>query len=357
MSTPRLPVGTSETHGRLLASTLAGSWRRHPSAADISVERLKGIEPLLLHSGTAGLCWGRLRQSPLKSSSSADPFRQTYRLQTLHADIYDRQIEEVFRVLKASGIDPILGKGWAVARHYPERGLRPSGDIDLYVHPDQYAMATAALQGSSAPWSSVDLHSGITLLRDRAFGDAYDRSQLVQLRNTEVRVFGQEDHLKLLCIHTLGHGAWRPLWFCDISVALESRSADFDWEYFLSGTPRRSDWAACAIGLAHQLLGADVDGTPLVNRARQLPKWLVPTALRQWREIRTPHGCRTPMSAYLKNPGGILQALRLRWPNGIEATVGVGAPFNEMPRLPFQVGECVARSARFIATLSKLLAS
>jgi hypothetical protein len=94
-----------------------------------------------------------------------------------------------------------------------------------------------------------------------------------------------------------------------------------------------------------------------VNRARQLPKWLVPTVLRQWREITTPHGCRTPMAEYLKNPAGILQALRIRWPNGIEATVGVGGPFNEMPRLPFQVSECVARSARFIATLPKLLAS
>ena len=61
------------------------------------------------------------------------------------------------------------------------------------------------------------------------------------------------------------------------------------------------------------------------------------------------------MAAYLKSPTGILQALLLRWPNGIEATVRVGGPFNEMPRLPFQVGECVARSARFIATLPKLL--
>ncbi|PYU91805.1 MAG: hypothetical protein DMG08_14400, partial [Acidobacteria bacterium] len=144
------------------------------------------------------------RKSPLKSSSSAHPFHQTYRLQTLHAEIYDRQIEEAFRILRASGIDPILGKGWAVARHYPERGLRPSGDIDLYVHPEQHAMATAALQGSSAPWDRVDLHSGISHLRDRAFGDVYDRSQLVHLGNTEVRVFGPEDHLKLLCIHTLG---------------------------------------------------------------------------------------------------------------------------------------------------------
>jgi len=29
------------------------------------------------------------------------------------------------------GVEPILGKGWAIARLYPERGMRPYGDIDL----------------------------------------------------------------------------------------------------------------------------------------------------------------------------------------------------------------------------------
>jgi hypothetical protein len=37
----------------------------------------------------------------------------------------------------------------------------------------------------------------------------------------------------------------------------------------------------------------------------------------------------------------------MRWPNGIEATVGLRGPFNGLPRLPFQVAECVTRTARF----------
>ena len=53
------------------------------------------------------------------------------------------------------------------------------------------------------------------------------------------------------------------------------------------------------------------------------------------------------MSEYLWRPAGWLRALRIRWPNPIEATIGVGGPFNEIPRLPFQIRECLSRAARF----------
>jgi hypothetical protein len=43
-------------------------------------------------------------------------------------------------------------------------------------------------------------------------------------------------------------------------------------------------------------------------------------------------------------------ALRLRWPNAIQATVELGAPFNGAPRLPYQVGECVRRIRQAVVT-------
>jgi hypothetical protein len=168
-----------------------------------------------------------------------------------------------------------------------------------------------------------------------------------------VRVFGPEDHLRLLCLHMLRHGAWRPLWLTDIAVALESRSPDFRWDYFLSGDTRRTDWAVSAIALAHQLLGADVRGTPLEAAARRLPRWLTPTVLAQWGRGQLPHGRREPMQAYLRHPAGILDALRTRWPNALEATVGVHGAFNEWPRWPFQIGECLRRTGRFVMSPSR----
>jgi hypothetical protein len=282
-------------------------------------------------------------------------FQQAYRLHTLQAALHEREIQQVFTRLRSIGAEALLGKGWAVARLYLEPGLRPYGDIDLYVRPEQYAATAAALRSPGAPACPGDLHRGAAELDDRSFDELRNRSQLIRLGEVEVRVFGAEDHLRLLCLHMLREGALRPLWLCDIAVALEARPADFDWDYFLSGNERRSDWAACAIGLAHQILGVNVDDTPIARRAKHPPSWLVPTVLREWGEGTPPHGRRLPMAAYLRRPSGWLQALRLRWPNPIEATIGVKGPFNNWPRLPFQLGDCLVRTARFARQLPRLL--
>ena len=61
------------------------------------------------------------------------------------------------------------------------------------------------------------------------------------------------------------------------------------------------------------------------------------------------------MAFVLRHPAGTLKALRLRWPNPIQATVGVGGPFNSLPRLPFQIGECLVRTLRFARQLPNLI--
>jgi hypothetical protein len=53
------------------------------------------------------------------------------------------------------------------------------------------------------------------------------------------------------------------------------------------------------------------------------------------------------MAASLRHPAAFLRGLLLRWPNPVEASVGVGAPFNRLPRLPFQIGDCLLRTAQF----------
>jgi hypothetical protein len=118
---------------------------------------------------------------------------------------------------------------------------------------------------------------------------------------------------------------------------------------------------ACTIGLAHQLLGAVVDDTPVKRRSERLPKWLLPTTLKQWdAPSTTQHGVmrhRAAMVSYLRDPRGLLKDLRSRWPNPIEATVSMGGPFNEFPRLPFQIGDCIVRTARFVMRLARLAQS
>jgi len=337
--------------GGLIADTLTGAWRADPLTAGQSADELAAIASLLAKSGGAALGWRRVRDSELRTSPAALELQQAYRLHTLQSAVHERELHRLASFLRSAGLDPLLGKGWAIARAYPESGLRPYADFDLYVRPGEHAAAEAAFRGPDLPDCSVDLHRGAAELDDRSLDELYRRSQLVALGDTRVRIFGPEDHLRLLCLHMFRHGAWRPLWLCDVALAVEARPPDFDWDYFLSGDPTRTDWTACAIGLAHQLLGARVEDTPVAERAQRLPRWLAPAVLRQWGRGQMPHGARVPMMHYVREPAGALKALRLRWPNPIEATVHIAGAFNDWPRLPYQLGACVVRAAQFAAQL------
>ena len=342
--------------GKLVASVLAGAWRASPppSPSSLSPAALIEVTPLLLRTGAASLGWWRVRSSELRTSAAAHELRQAYRLYTLEAGRQERQIVQAITLLRSAGVEPLLVKGWAVARLYPERGLRPYGDIDLCVRPEQYATAVAALAAPAAETVAVDLHNGLPQLHRPSLDDVYGRSQLVPLGDFDVRILGPEDHLRYMCIHMLQHGAYRALWLCDIAVVLESLPEDFDWEYLLRGDRRPADWVACTVGLAHQLLGAGLDRIPTAERDRHLPRWLLPSVLRQW--SKEEHYMDSGSIAHsFRHPAQLLKGLRLRWPNPIQATVHVGGPFNELPRLPFQLLECVSRTAYFITQVPALL--
>ncbi len=330
--------------GRHIAELLQGAWSAAPVPATCSDAELAALAPLLLRSGTAALAWRRAALSALRSSPAAVELRKAYQLQTLHAELHAQRIAGAFTALRGAGIDPILGKGWAIARRYPEAGLRPYGDIDLYVAAAAYPRALAALRALDSAGYPIDLHCGFVEVGS-AEADVLARAQRLPLGDAEVVVFGDEDHLRLLAVHLLRHGAWRPLWLCDLAVAIAGAGERFDWDYLLTSDRRRANWIAAALALAEELLAA-----PRRWSARPPPpRWLVPTVLRQWSDASfTPQGARTPMANLVGQPRAMLAALRQRWPNGIEATIGVGGRFDDSPRLPLQLAECVRRAARWL---------
>jgi len=337
-----------EASGREVARVLRGAWRSPPATDELDAFDLVEASPLLLRSGSAGLAWWRARAAGV-SPPVLRPLHHACGIHALHAAGLEAKIPAAFERLRARGVEPLLGKGWAVARLYPRPGLRPYGDIDLYVRPEDERAARAALDETGREALPVDLHCGLAELDDRRFGEVFARSQVVRLGGSDVRVFGLEDHLRVLALHLLRHGAWRPAWLCDLALVVEIHAHDLDWGCFTSGDARRTDAAACALRLAHELLGADLAGAPTPIRERTLPRWLVPAILRQWGDARfEPHGTRTPMATELRRPRGLLRALRARWPNPVEATVGRRGLFNnDLPRLPFQIRECLARTVRF----------
>ena len=334
--------------GELVAATLAGSWRERPSALNLSASELAVAAPLLLQSGAGALAWRRLRNSPLSLEGAAGELQQAYRLHAIQAALHETNLKEVVKLLRAAGAEPILIKGWAIARLYPESGLRPYGDLDVCVAPKDYTSVRETLRDAGDRYP-VDLHKGTELLDDRQWDDLFKRSRLVQLEETSVRVLAAEDHFRLLCFHLLRHGVERPIGLCDIAVALESRSADFDWRVCLGSGRKHADWIRLVIGLAKQLLGAEIGDVPFEVKPSQ-PDWIAKSVLKAWARDFTKHFTQAaPMEFYLHHPRGWAHALAERWPTPIVGTVGVGGSFNRFPRFPYQLGYLLIRSLRFLA--------
>ena len=65
----------------------------------------------------------------------------------------------------------MLVKGWAIARLYPEDGLRPYGVLTC---PKRFSAVKAALNGNY----QVDLHSGFAKLDGHTWDKLFARSQV-----------------------------------------------------------------------------------------------------------------------------------------------------------------------------------
>jgi hypothetical protein len=347
-----------KSKGNLIAECLAGAWRQVPPDLDLTPQELSEAAPLLLGSGEGGLAWRRIQQTELLCTPAAEELERAYQRNLIQATFQERQIEKVFALLRAGGVEVMLVKGWSLARAYPSMGMRPCGDIDLVVHPEQREKAREIFESAEGRQYFVDfLHEEFVELDAGRWRELLARSRSATLGTEQVRMLSEEDHLRFLCIHLLRHGAWRPLWMCDVAVVVETRSSDFDWDLCLGESRRReADWVACAIGLAHRLLGARVDDTPVGERAGRIPGWLIAAVLKQW---ETP--ClidRLPpelIMVSLRHPSRVVRALKDRWPDPVEATIRMRGPMNGWPRLPYQIGGYLAKTRHFVTRLPKLV--
>lgn len=338
--------------GNLVAEVLSGSWRRSSaSTLQISELELDAVTPLLYDSGTAGLAWRRISTTPLRSSSSAEVLHQAYRLQSLQSEIHEQKIEKVFRLFRQAGVEAVLAKGWAAAGLYSERALRPYGDIDICVRPEHFKLAEDVLTAPEANDCWVDLHKHFSEIDERPIDELFARSRTVSLGEEQIRILGLEDQLALSSIHLLKHGAWRPLWLCDVGVAIESLPATFDWDVCRGTNNTRANWIICAIGLARRLLGANTERLPPEMKT-EIPSWLVENVIKQWANPfaidQPPMSHPVPMADLLRHPAGLLDGLRQRWPNPIIATISVNGEFNNLPRLPYQMANCLSRIGRLL---------
>lgn len=342
--------------GNLVATVLYGAWRSAPfQPLNLSAAELDEITPLLCASGAAGLAWRRISNTELAQASSAEVLHQAYRLQALQSAIHEQHIEKVFRLLRAASVDAVLAKGWAAAAFYTSRDLRPSGDIDICVRPAHFQLTQKVLSSPEANDCWVDLHKSFSEISDRTVDEIFARSKVVPLGYEEIRILSPEDHLALLCIHLLKHGAWRPLWLCDIAAAVESLPETFDWHIFQGSLRMRADWIACSLGLAHRLLGARIEHLPLKPGTTEVPDWLAHGVLGHWSKLfpanHLPIAPPPLMANNLRTGRNVIKGVIERWPDPITATFNLQGKFNNFPRLPYQVADFILMVTRYLVHL------
>ena len=347
---------TTHRTGGIIAQVLAGAWRTGGPPLEVEPEDLQRVAPLLHQTGTGALVWWRVRGTALADTETGEGFHQAYRLHTLEAEIHALRLNDVLCRLDAAGIDALLIKGWAIARRYPEVGLRPYTDLDLIIRPGQGEAAQGALAVPLALEGPVDVHDGPSRVDALGFEQLAERSEAVSLGDRLVRILGAEDHLRLLALHALRHGVFRPIWLIDLAVCVEGRSSGFDWERCLGPVPRQREWVIDAIALAARLLGAHVEDTPAAGRAGTLPGWLIRAVLRNWaRGTGTSHlePVFDALLARLRSPRLAWAEARRRWDRPIEATLEVGGPFNHLPRWPFQMVAVARRTPEWREALRR----
>jgi hypothetical protein len=332
-----------------LTAAVREAWRPEATAMPLpdDVDLSRWAERLVA-GGVGGLAWWRVRQAGLAPTPELSPLRESFQHHALTAARQERDLPHLLTHFNEAGIEPILFKGWTVARLYPHRALRPFGDFDLLVRAEQTDRARSVLRALGSDLQSrADVDTAGTLARylpDRAEAELFERSYPEKFGEARFRVLCWEDHLRLVTIHQLHHGGWRPLWLCDVAVMLEALPPEFSWQLCLEGNPHLSDGVLAMVALAEELLGARPPaGTPRV----EVPGWLRRTVLHGW-----VHGYESmPPSLYeLRKLGwaGALRALRARWPDPLSATVHLRAPFRSVPRPMVQMAECLRRGADFV---------
>ncbi len=313
-----------------------------PDPLPLPIDRFESVLQSIVSTGAAPLVWYRLRKNNAQETGKLGRLADAARMQRLRSRMIERETAGTFRCLRAAGIEPILAKGWAVARLYPEPGLRPFGDIDIWVRPSEYEAARNILY-ANAPELPVDLHRDFRDLSGRTFEAVFADSAEVLLEDVPIRVFSHEDHIRLLSLHMLHHGLWRPLWLCDLALMIEKVSVSVAWRSLI-GTDVKGEWISACILLASEILGARLGEAPEIVRAKRLPAWLVPAVIEEWG--RPIHYMQTELD--IRHPRGTAEAILLRWPNPIQATFNLNRRPAGGPRFAFQAGECIRRTLLFL---------
>jgi hypothetical protein len=252
----------------------------------------------------------------------------------LRARMIEENVVAAFEHLRAHGIEPVLIKGWAAARWYPQKYRRIFADIDLAVAPELFEKTVGLLNDEKSRSLNIDLHRGLRHLDTAPWPDLYKNSRLVRLDRTDVRILSPEDHLRVLCVHWLNDGGSDKDKLLDIYYAVKNRPEDFSWERCLGAVaPNRRDWIFITIGLTRKYFDLDVSDLPFAAKTERLPAWIVQTIENEWTS-----GVRLkPIWTVSGSRSEFWQQIKKRFPpNPLQSTVEMDGVFDGRSRHYYQ---------------------
>ncbi|HEX8196843.1 MAG TPA: nucleotidyltransferase family protein [Pyrinomonadaceae bacterium] len=256
----------------------------------------------------------------------------------LMTKVQAERIRRAFVFFREHEIEPILVKGWAIARFYPNPHERFSADVDLAVNPDVFPTALELKKRHLIGKLPIDLHCGLGQFDSLSFENLFENSRLVDFNDTKVRVLRHEDHLRLLAVHWLRDGGIFKQRLWDIHYGVKNRPANFDWERFLeTNGEKRRKWIVGAIAVAHRYTDLNVEDTPIaeeVKNPRLIPKWMLRTLEKEWNDpVKF-----MPLEQVMDDRREVWRQLKKRFPpNPLVASLYANAPLNDFPRLPYQI--------------------
>jgi len=267
----------------------------------------------------------------------------------LQAKINETKVCDAFEVFENSGIDPILIKGFAAARFYPESVGRAYVDVDLAVSPDKFEEAERLVK-QKATGVNIDLHKGFRHLDTVSWEKLFARSEVLELKRKEIRLLAPEDHLRVLCVHWLTDGGENKERLWDIFYAVENRPENFSWEKCLGVVAEnRQRWVIYTIGLAHKFLDLDISGLPFEKEATGLPNWLPIEVKKHW-DANNPI---VPLEHCLNDRKKFWKQIKKRIPpNPIFSTVSMDGNLEAKSRAFYQAGNVFKR---FIPSIKAIL--
>ena len=265
--------------------------------------------------------------------------RDIYLRYSMYAGLRENELAEVFTLLRAEGVEPILCKGWSTARCYADDALRPQGDIDLCVSPDAREAALEALRRPENQHYDVDLdHRELTTIDDRSFEELYrgvDRAG--GLRGFYPHVGPGRSPARALSAFSEARGLASA-----VVVRHRGHARGSARDFRLGSLPGKRQATGPVGAVRPRIVGSVTWKLHAIHAAHghaaKLPKWLSECVLSEWSH---PHIALPSFAAQMgrswREPRAMVKAIRDRWPNAIQATIDAKAGFGQGPRLPLQV--------------------